>query len=148
MSYCRFGWDDSQVYVYDSGDFITCCSCGLEGRSSTDFGYEDGDAESYAEACLAMVRHLRVHRRAGYVVPLYAFVGLAEDAHAWTPERVAWAIVARWRVLLRHTVCRWLDHVPVPAIGDGELPHMKCRRCQRGFGWRHDDGSVEWMGPE
>ena len=32
MSYCRFAWDGSDVYVFGSGDgVIECCGCSLKG---------------------------------------------------------------------------------------------------------------------
>lgn len=141
LSYCRFGWDGSDVYVYDSvGDFLTCCGCKLE-RGGFDVGYE-GDPD-YA-ACLSMILHLRVHREAGHVVPLYALAELAEEGGLWTRERILWALASRWWRLVGATACRALGHAPVPALSK-ELPHVKCRRCRRGWGWRHEDGTVHWL---
>ena len=63
MSYCRFGWNGSDVYVYEGEGGIVCCGCRLGGFPS--FGTEEG-----------MIVHLGQHRRAGHFVPQYAIEGL------------------------------------------------------------------------
>lgn len=63
MSYARQN-EESDVYVYDSGDgVIVCqwCKLGTENRNCT-----------RAE----MVEHLRLHQAAGHKVPEYAFARL------------------------------------------------------------------------
>lgn len=61
MSYARFGFDGSQVYVYHStSDMLVCCGCAL-----------DGSFETASRA--AMIDHLRDHEAAGYRVPLCVF---------------------------------------------------------------------------
>lgn len=66
MSYCRFAWDGSDVYVYESSDGITCCGCQLGTGCTT------SDPE-------VMIAHLGVHRRAGHFVPSDAILALWED---------------------------------------------------------------------
>ena len=56
MSYCRFGWDGSDVYVYPSGQGIECCGCKLKQN------FTAGTPEE-------MISHLALHRRAGHYVP-------------------------------------------------------------------------------
>lgn len=67
MSYCRFAWDGSDVYVYESREGITCCGCMLGG---------DGFTTSEPEK---MILHLALHRRAGHFVPEHAILALWED---------------------------------------------------------------------
>jgi hypothetical protein len=56
MSYCRFAWGGSDVYVYRSAGGIECCGC----RFGTNF--TAGTPEE-------MIAHLATHRRAGHFVP-------------------------------------------------------------------------------
>jgi hypothetical protein len=65
MSYARFGWDGSDVYVFMSvgnaehpGGWLECCSCSL----TTPRWFR-------AFSTAAMVRHLRAHADAGQHVP-------------------------------------------------------------------------------
>ena len=62
MSYCRFGWDDSDVYVFGTGDRIECCAC-LRHRSS------GLPASFIAETEQEMIDHLLQHRALGDTVP-------------------------------------------------------------------------------
>lgn len=84
MSVCRFWWDGSQVYVYESDRGWVCCGC----RISPTRGMEFGDDEA------ALVEHLREHVAAGEIVPPHAFA--AFDAEHPDPGP---AIAARdaWR---------------------------------------------------
>ena len=68
MSYCRFGWDGSDVYVFEScyGGF-ECCGCILKDKG---FNCETPDE---------MIKHLCEHRRAGHFVPPDAVLALFED---------------------------------------------------------------------
>ena len=71
MSYCRFLWDGSDVYVYDDEQKgIICCRCTLAA--------EDGDWFSTRDPA-QMIVHLAVHVRAGHCVPQYAIVELWRD---------------------------------------------------------------------
>ena len=65
MSYCRFGWEGSDVYVIAHCDGGFVCYCGGEG-SHTDTEEE-------------MIVHLAAHRRKGDFVPQHAIEGLWED---------------------------------------------------------------------
>ncbi len=66
MSYCRFAWQGSDVYVFLSDQGFECCGCSL---SKT---FTCGTPEE-------MIAHLGVHRRAGHFVPEHAIMGLWED---------------------------------------------------------------------
>src|SRR3990167_2126089 len=67
MSYCRFAWDGSDVYVYGGEHGIECCGCGLE---------EHGTRTDTPEE---MIMHLAEHKKAGHFVPLYAIERLWRD---------------------------------------------------------------------
>lgn len=77
MSYARFGWDDSDVYVYlDVGGYLRCCGCPLE-----------DDARFLTTA--GMLAHLDQHEAAGHVVPASCRDGLRHDEaenDAWLAE--------------------------------------------------------------
>lgn len=65
MSYARFG-DESDVYVYYSGDNVyCCCACKLE-----DNWYHGGRS---------IIDHLEEHVAAGHRVPAYCLEALRED---------------------------------------------------------------------
>lgn len=70
MSYCRFWWDDSDVYVYESDRGIECCGCKLPEYAR---GYTADDPEE-------MIAHLLLHRERGHTVPEYALETLREEA--------------------------------------------------------------------
>lgn len=59
MSYCRFAWYGSDVYVFESERGIECCGCHLDGD------FVCGTPEE-------MIVHLGRHRRVGEFVPLFA----------------------------------------------------------------------------
>lgn len=67
MSYCRFGWEGSDVYVYQGQGGFVCCGCSLSKRK---WDYKTIEK---------MIAHLAKHRRAGQFVPFYAIQGLWED---------------------------------------------------------------------
>lgn len=66
MSYCRFGWEGSDVYVFESAQGIQCCGC--------KFGKEFTTSEPEQ-----MILHLALHRRAGHFVPDSAILSLWDD---------------------------------------------------------------------
>ncbi len=69
MSYARFGWQGSDVYVYlDTGRYLNCCGCSLQ---------EDSFRASTTDEMLA---HLRTHREAGHTVLDDTLHALADDA--------------------------------------------------------------------
>lgn len=75
MSYVRFAWDGSDVYVYDScSGGIECCGC-FFGSS-----FNCGTPEE-------MIAHLATHRRAGHYVPEYAITGLWNSIEGQTKPR-------------------------------------------------------------
>jgi hypothetical protein len=71
MSYARFGWNGSDVYIFlHVGGFIQCCGC----QFGND-GYGSYDAYSTQE----MVDHLKKHEADGDHVPQDVYEGLWED---------------------------------------------------------------------
>jgi len=74
MSYCRFAWDGSDVYVFPSGQGIECCGCKLQQN------YTAGTPEE-------MIAHLALHRRAGHYVPPEAINRLWHEIPGATTRR-------------------------------------------------------------
>jgi len=80
VSYARFGWDGSEVYVFKCvgdrehpGGWLECCSCSL------------APAYQYFST-VAMVDHLREHTAAGQHVPADVVPALlADDAENFPP---------------------------------------------------------------
>jgi len=74
MSYARFGWDSSDVYIYSSWlgqkSVIVCAMCY--------FG-DDLEPSYYAESTLEMLEHLKAHERAGQTVPPDTYTSLLSD---------------------------------------------------------------------
>lgn len=70
MSYCRFAWEGSDVYVYASGtdDEPTwvCCVCIL----GKEWNYPSPEE---------MIAHLAEHKKAGHFVPPHVIAALWED---------------------------------------------------------------------
>lgn len=56
MSYCRFGLEGSDVYIFESDRGIECCGC----RFQEDFFTNEPEE---------MISHLARHRRANHFVP-------------------------------------------------------------------------------
>ena len=72
MSYCRFGWDDSGVYLFPTdaaGDrlVIECCDCAVHGKSVLLTTWPEVEA------------HLSRHRAAGDGVPDYVDEDIRRD---------------------------------------------------------------------
>lgn len=67
MSYARFGWDDSDVYVFLDGRWLECCGCSLR---------HNGQFYSTSN----MLDHLEEHRAAGHTVPESCIERLKADA--------------------------------------------------------------------
>lgn len=62
MSYARFGWEGSDVYVYEHfAGFIECCGC----------WFQDWDGEDFPQLKTAReaLEHLEKHVEAGHCVP-------------------------------------------------------------------------------
>jgi hypothetical protein len=71
MSYCRFGWDGSDVYVFgNSDDELECCACTLRGKLGRFTCKKEED----------MIKHLLKHRKKGDCVPQEAIDRLNEEA--------------------------------------------------------------------
>jgi hypothetical protein len=101
VSYARFGWGDSDVYVFENADgHLECCACRLNGPVTEDeasvigFRFPDswftptaGPAYSTAEplrklpprAFAEMIDHLIEHEDAGHTVPEKAFSRLITE---------------------------------------------------------------------
>ena len=79
MSYARFGWDGSDVYVYETrwkdGTAWECCACFLSPRSPD----RPLGRSHFTFTGAAMLGHLVAHRYAGHCVPDDAFTDLAAD---------------------------------------------------------------------
>ena len=89
MSYARFGWDGSDVYIFatrdrDGIDCIECCSCSLRkvDEPYTDmFGHEFSYffASFFAYTPQDMIDHLNEHAEQGDIVPDETFERIRED---------------------------------------------------------------------
>jgi hypothetical protein len=76
MSYCRFSWDDSDVYLYEHVDgFIECSACRFDDPWIVQLNSLD---EALA--------HVAKHRAAGHIVP----IGVEDDIRAENP----WSVTA------------------------------------------------------
>ena len=91
MSYARFGWDGSDVYVfYSVGDYYECCGCQLQEREWVDDpgrsilgGYLKDVGEIVPHTfkdTVGIIAHLRKHQAAGHTVPPDTFTSIIEDA--------------------------------------------------------------------
>lgn len=80
MSYARFGWGNSDVYVYaDVNGYLCCCACRLQ-EEWRHFSTDD------------MLAHLNAHRAEGHTVPQDCIDDLAEDRaenDLWIKQHVA-----------------------------------------------------------
>lgn len=101
MSYARFGWDGSDVYIFEHvGGFIQCCGCTLTNP-------EDGEHFGFANLKTAReaLTHLDEHVKAGDHVTPRTFERIREehpDLDAEIPPYVAPLEVGeRFRELLR-----------------------------------------------
>lgn len=76
MSYARFGWDDSDVYVFEhAGGFIQCCACALQPTEENDIFPGSVDLNTAREA----LAHLDQHMAAGHSVPAKTFERIREE---------------------------------------------------------------------
>lgn len=91
MSYARFGWDGSDVYVFTSSQGIECCACVLQKyRWQNNPGSILGGYLKEVPPIIPkifrsnaeMITHLGLHRAAGHTVPQHAFDRLADPADA------------------------------------------------------------------
>jgi len=91
MSYARFGWEGSDVYVFASSHALECCGCRLqevelvEDPASFLGGYLKpvGEViETNFTSNEEMIEHLLVHRAAGHTVPEDALERLRDPEDA------------------------------------------------------------------
>ena len=69
MAYSRFRTDGSDVYILeDSRGFICCMRCSL-----------NGELETRTNTRSEMLAHMEAHRKAGEIVPDYAFENLRAE---------------------------------------------------------------------
>lgn len=98
MSYARFGWDGSDVYVFTTSNGIECCGCLLQERHWVENpkirpfgGYFENvgvEVETIFRSNDGMVGHLLRHRRAGHTVPQYAIDRLLDPRDAADNEAI------------------------------------------------------------
>lgn len=80
MSYTRFGWDGSDVYVFmNVGGYLDCCACPLQEREWVDdptYPFFKGylravgdEVQTRFTTTEGMIDHLAEHRAAGHHVP-------------------------------------------------------------------------------
>jgi len=79
MSYCRFGWEGSDVYIYASvGGWIECCACSLQPTRKSEFlGFINESFKAYDTQ--QMIDHIKQHREKGERVPDYVEEELMND---------------------------------------------------------------------
>ena len=66
MSYIRFGWEGSQVYIFEHvNGYIECCGCFLGER---EHGMGFGRSQNFSTGAEA-AKHIIDHLQAGHVVP-------------------------------------------------------------------------------
>jgi hypothetical protein len=77
MSYARFGWDGSDVYVYEHvGGFIECCGCSLaKDEDGGVFGFGYTHLKTPREA----LAHLDQHVATGDCVPMRTFERIRQE---------------------------------------------------------------------
>lgn len=82
MSYAKFGWDNSDVYLFGSvldlppndAHVIVCALCRLDDHDDR-WERESLDFETKEE----LFAHLNLHRAAGHVIPASAMQAIEED---------------------------------------------------------------------
>lgn len=82
MSYCRFGWEGSDVYIYMSvAGWIECSACLLQPtKKNTILGHTIQINESFqAYDTQEMIYHIKQHREVGHHVPHYVEEDLKND---------------------------------------------------------------------
>lgn len=72
MSYSRFGWDNSDVYIFEHvGGGIECCGCPLP-----------EDAQTQFTDLAQLEEHLGAHEAVGHTVPAGVRTGIYADRRA------------------------------------------------------------------
>jgi hypothetical protein len=75
MSFARFGWYNSDVYVFEHvGGYIQCCGCALPEFNKDDEIFATVDFKTPKEA----LEHLEIHKEAGHNVDR-AVSGITEE---------------------------------------------------------------------
>lgn len=94
MSYARFGWEGSDVYVFATmmggEEVIECCACSLAEPIKLDLPFTDlfgivhtYEAKNfYATYPGEMISHLNIHIANGHTVPQYTLDRLREEDDA------------------------------------------------------------------
>lgn len=81
MSYCRMGWDGSDVYVigstHEGKDAIECVGCRLPGNVSVDRERNEHGAVMPKE--ILAINHLAMHKVLGHYVPFDAIQKLWQE---------------------------------------------------------------------
>lgn len=76
MSYARFGWEGSDVYVFEhAGGFIQCCACFLNEIEDGEYFPDSANFKTPREALV----HLDAHVAAGHCVPADTFERMREE---------------------------------------------------------------------
>lgn len=76
MSYARWGWNGSDVYVFRNvGGWLECCGCSLNSPSDGELFPESFEAMTTQD----MLDHLKLHQAEGHTVPGECIEGLEED---------------------------------------------------------------------
>lgn len=77
MSYCRFGWDGNQAYIFGTTrgnvNLLECCGCA--------FG-DSWDFDNYGD----MLRHLNDHRSAGHFISTYVDEAMWDEILSLNPD--------------------------------------------------------------
>jgi hypothetical protein len=131
MSYVRFAWDGSQVYMFEHCDGgIECCGCRFADKTGKGFPRFGTPEEAIA--------HLALHRRAGHFVPEYAITGLWNDIPgADEPSRPEPAMMKRSKKMM----AKAREGLAVVAFTEmfkrcklnGRRKDLKCPRCKKKF---------------
>ena len=98
MSYCRFGWDGSDVYVISTSNSLECIMCGLHSYEDHSNPNATGwaaivgittlvpddipDSFGGPDANQQMIEHLLEHRKRGHTVPEDALEALRDPEDA------------------------------------------------------------------
>jgi hypothetical protein len=107
MSYARFGWDGSDVYVFEhAGGFIQCCGCLLtEPEDGEDLGFANFKTPREALA------HLEKHVSAGNCVPERTFERMREEYKDSMDTQIEpYVTPPEVEARRREKMKKWLDH--------------------------------------
>jgi hypothetical protein len=91
MSYCRFAWDNSDVYMYEGNEGIVCCCCKI---------FPEGFVGNITET----IEHLSRHLFEGHIVPRYAFDRLLDEYY----EKHKPKPLPKWQVKLNKQLSEFI----------------------------------------